>query len=107
MRIIEKGKMSNGTDMQIEDWSDNYDSHKKNATIAFYPVAQNSIYTFGSIPYPQKGKTFRASLDFQNEEDAREAFELMKQGKKSYMDYLDFMCETVRRKEEFLRAVTA
>lgn len=40
MKIIRKGTTPNGTHIQIEDWSENYTFHNKNATIGFYPMAK-------------------------------------------------------------------
>ena len=63
--IIRKGTTPNGTRIQIEDWSENYTFHNKNATIGFYPMALENIYREDKphwTPYPKRGETFRASF---------------------------------------------
>ena len=108
MQIMERGIMPDGTKIQIEDWSKDYDFHKKNSTIAFYPMAVNSIYKNSKSrhPYPERGETFRASLDFDAEEDAMDAFQSMVNGSKTYMDYMDNYSSHVIPKENFVEAVT-
>lgn len=108
MQIIERGIMQDGTKIQIEDWSNDYNFHKKNSTVAFYPMAINSIYNNPKSrhPYPERGETFRASLDFDSEESARDAFQSMVNGSKTYMEYLENYSSHVIPKASFVEAVT-
>lgn len=108
MQVIERGIMPDGTKIQIEDWSNDYSFHKKSSTIAFYPMAINSIYKNSKSrhPYPERGETFRASLDFDTEENARDAFQSMVNGSKTYTDYMDNYSSHVVPKASFVEAVT-
>ena len=71
MQIIRKETTPNGTDIQIEDWSEDYPgTFKKNATIGIDPIALNSIYHDEGFPeYPKRGETFRSEFDFNTEEE--------------------------------------
>ena len=108
MKIIRKGTTPNGTHIQIEDWSENYTSHNKNATIGFYPMALENIYREDKphwTPYPKRGETFRASLDFNTEEEALEAFVLLENGCREFTDYINNYSDNVISKENFLEAI--
>lgn len=108
MKVIERAVMPDGTEIQLEDWGNDYSFHKKNSTIAFYPMAINSIYKNpkSEHPYPERGKTFRASLDFDTEENARDAFQNMVDGSKTHIDYMDNYSSYVVPKASFVEAVT-
>ena len=109
MKIIRKGTTPNGTHIQIEDWSENYTFHNKNATIGFYPMALENIYREDKphwTPYPKRGETFRASFDFNTEEEALEAFDSLQSGEKSFMDFLDNYSNFVISKANFIKAIT-
>ena len=87
MQIIRKGTTPNGTDIRIEDWSETYPgTFKKNATIGFYPMAM---------------------FDFNTEEEAKEAFDSLQSGEKSFMDFLDNYSNFVISKANFIKAITA
>lgn len=108
MQIIRKGTTPNGTDIQIEDWSKDYSCYNKNATIGFYPIALKSVYREDHpdwTPYPKRGKTFRASFDFETEADALEAFVLLENGCKCFMDYIDHFASNVISKVNFIKAM--
>ena len=109
MQIIRKETTPNGTDIQIEDWSEDYPgTFKKNATIGFYPMALNSIYHDEGFPeYPKRGETFRSEFDFNTEEEAKEAFDSLQSGEKSFMDFLDNYSNFVISKANFIKAITA
>lgn len=109
MFVIERGVTPTGVDIQIENWSESYpNTCKKNATIGFYPRAINDIYNEDYPhwpPYPKRGERFRASLDFNSETEAREAYKALQSGKKTYMDYLDNYSSYVIPKVNFIKAV--
>ncbi len=108
MKIIRKGTTPNGIDLQIEDWSEDYTSCKKNATIGFYPKAQESIYREDYphwTPYPKRGETFRASLKFETESEALEAFVFLENGCRSFMDYIDNYEVNVISTKNFIQAI--
>ena len=87
MEIIERATMPNGTKIQIEDWSKDYSCFAKNSTIATYPVAKETADNL--LGYPERGKTFRLSIQFKNEEEARKCFEQLKTGEKQLIDFAD------------------
>lgn len=110
MFIIEKGTTPNGMDIQIENWAETYPNlHKENDTIGFYPMAVNDIYN-AEHPYfpayPKRGQTFRAELKFDTAEEAKEAFEALKSGEKTFIHYLGNYDNRVVSKDNFIKAVT-
>lgn len=69
MKILQRGQMPDGTEIQIEDWSENY-----------------SFYAYGSflVAYPKNryGEKVRASKIFGSAEEAVKAFNALKNGDK-------------------------
>lgn len=108
MKVIRKGTTPNGTHIQIEDWSEDYTFYNKNATIGFYPEAQENIYNEEHphwTPYPKRGETFRASFKFDTEAEALEAFVLLENGCKAFMDYINNFEDNVISKKNFIKAI--
>lgn len=70
MKILQRGQMPDGTEIQIEDWSENY-----------------SFYAYGSflVAYPKNryGEKVRASKIFDSAEEAEKAFNALKNGDKA------------------------
>lgn len=90
MKVIEKSTMPNGTEIQIEDWSQNYDFMPYAGTVAAYPIARESgDGTFS----PQRGKPFRLAFDFKTTENAAVCFEQLKKGEKQLTDFADVACK--------------
>lgn len=76
-KIIEKGVMPDGTEIQIEDWSAVYPGTKYAWMIGAYPIAKHSSdRPFG----PRKGKIFRCGLEFRTEAEARGAYDRLMNG---------------------------
>lgn len=73
MKILKKGVMQDGTDIQIEDWSKDYSIYAYASTVAAYPR-------------DRYGKRFRAEKDFKNNSEAEQAFEQLIDGSKSLKD---------------------
>lgn len=86
MTILEKGIMKDGTQIQLEDWSEEY-PNLKGKTLAAYPIAKRSLE--GSFA-PKEGKTFRCCFTFR-EAVAKEVFEKLKEGKEELIDYKEFL----------------
>lgn len=88
MKILKRGAMKDGTDIQIEDWSNVYPSEPVASTISAYPVAKRSSkQAFG----PKEGQIFRLEMKFSSEEETEEAFGLLVSGKKRLDDcYFNF-----------------
>lgn len=84
MEIMQKGKLPNGTNIQIEDWSKDYSFKSYGSTIAAYPISNHSLDGQFS---PKKGRSFRFQLDFKNYEEAQEAFKKLVSGERTLKDY--------------------
>lgn len=89
MTVLETAAMPDGTGIQLEDRSDDYPTlHTYCDTVGAYPVATQSLQ--GPIwVYPKRGKTFRVTLTFQNETEARSAYESLQAGTKRLSDFAD------------------
>lgn len=74
MKLLQSGQMPDGTEIQIEDWSENY-----------------SFFTYGSFlaAYPKNryGKESRVKKIFGNAEEAVKAFNALKTGDKTLADF--------------------
>ena len=84
MQVIKEGKMPNGTEIQIEDWSENYNSMPPSSTIVAYAVSKTTKEGAFS---PKAGEVYRFSFNFDNENDAAEAFVALVNGRKDLADY--------------------
>lgn len=107
MKVLIKETMSNGTDIQIEDWSSDY---SKSFVVGFYPVSKESIYREAKphfTPYPKRGESFRCAFNFETLEDALIAFSDLIKGNKTFSDYLDNYSDNVVSKENFVKCVIA
>ena len=84
MKVIERATTPNGIEIQIEDWSANYNFMAYAGTVAAYPIAQES----GRNQFePKIGEKFRLAFDFKSTELAATCFEQLKTGKKRLTDY--------------------
>ena len=87
MEVIKRGKLVNGIDMQIEDWSKDYPSiYKKSDVVVVYPIAMAS----SEYGWVLAGDTFRCAFHFENEEEAKKAFDNLQRGKTRPEDYADY-----------------
>ena len=86
MEIIERAIMPNGTEIQLEDWSEDFPG-VCGLTIGAYPIAKNT----GKYGWVQGGRIFRLSIpqnkyvNYSND-DVRTDFEALKNGTKSLKD---------------------
>ena len=78
MKIIQKATTPDGTDIQIEDWSENYSCFAYADTIAAYPIAKYTD-TYSQFS-PQAGRRFRAEFRFESYEVAKPIFENLVSG---------------------------
>jgi len=84
MKILEKGQMPDGTDIQREEWKENYDFMAYGATVAAYPISKESI----NMPLaPKIGERFRLAMYFESTEEAENCFQQLKNGEKSLKDF--------------------
>jgi hypothetical protein len=88
MKVIETVTMPNGTDIQIEEWNETYNFMPYASKLATYPISKMSrgLY-FG----PRGGEYYRFSFDFENAEECKKAFDLLKEGKAQLKDYVKYM----------------
>lgn len=93
MKVIEKAVMPNGTEIQLEDWSDkNTKEHPDlyGLCIGAYPIAKNT----GKYRWIESGDNFRLSIHsnhYRNytNDDVKADFEALKSGEKSLEDLAD------------------
>lgn len=85
MKVIAKAIMPNGTNIQIENWNENYDFIPPCSTLATYPISRASHK--GSFS-PRANETYRFAFDFKSSEEAKQAFENLKNGTKLLADYI-------------------
>jgi len=88
MKVLERGNMPNGTDIQIEEWNENYDFFSYGSTIGSYPKSKMSHEGAFS---PKGNMIYRFQFDFKSAKEAKEAFENLKNGITQLADYKDKM----------------
>lgn len=90
MKIIERATMPNGTEIQLEDWSDKNTERFPDLyglTIGAYPIAKNT----GKYRLVRSGESFRIHIsqnkytDYYND-DVQADFEALKSGEKTLED---------------------
>ena len=95
MKIIKKGAMPDGTNIQIEDWSEDYPgTYARAETLAAYPVATKTHWRdTGScnIAYPRERERFRASFNLGSEDAANSAFAALLAGEAKLKDFAEKM----------------
>lgn len=93
MKVIEKATMPDGTQIQLEDWSEHNTEQYPNLyglTIGAYPIAKNT----GKYRWVESGRSFRLSIS-QNQytgytnDNVKADFEALKSGKKTLQDLSD------------------
>lgn len=93
MKVLEKAIMPNGTEIQLEDWSDKNTKEYPNLyglAIGAYPIAKNT----GKHKWIESGDSFRLSIHsnkYQNytNYDIKVDFEALKSGEKTLEDLAD------------------
>mgnify|MGYP001041827481 CR=1 FL=1 len=76
MKVIKRTQMPDGTEIQIEDWKENY-SFIKTISIGAYPKAKNSSET-GFI---ERNRKFRLSLcNFESDKQVESIFNQLEKG---------------------------
>lgn len=88
MKIVKTGTLKDGTNIQIEDWSENYSFHKPADVLASYPISKMShTGTYA----PKAGERYRFSFKFKSAEEAVVAFNELTEGRRVLSDFKDFM----------------
>jgi hypothetical protein len=86
MKVIKEGKMPDGTDIQIEDWNENYDFYPYSSTIAVYT---KSKWTLDGDFAPKAGELYRFQFNFNDAAETETAFDALLNGEKAFADYID------------------
>lgn len=90
MIILQKGRMPDGTAIQIEDWSEDYSFFEYGSTIGAYPISKMG---YSEQFKPRKGKTFRVQYDFKDEVEASQTFSELIKGTKTLKDIEKYLCD--------------
>ena len=87
MKVLERATTPNGTKIQIEDWTQDYDCFKT-LSIATYPIATRKPITT-EIPFFEMNKPFRVDInrDWKSNDEVKKAFEELKNGTKNILDF--------------------
>ena len=87
MKVLEKAITPDGVKIQIEDWRVDY-SCFNTISIAAYPTMR-SLPKSKKLHFNEPGNKFRVSIDrgFNNDQEVLNAFEELKTGKQSIMDF--------------------
>lgn len=81
--ILQKGRLPDGTMIQIEDWSEDYKFMGYGSTIGAYPVSKMG---YSEQFAPRKGEKIRVEYDFENEVAAGQIFSELIEGTKTLKD---------------------
>lgn len=84
MKVLVTGNIPNGTNIQIEDWSENYHFHNYADTIASYPISK---MTHAGAYAPKAGETYRFAFKFESTEEAKNAYDDLITGRKELSDF--------------------
>lgn len=74
MKVLQRGQMPDGTEVQIEEWSENYLFYVYGGLVAAYPKNRY-------------GEKVRASKIFVSAEEAAKTFNALKNGDKTLADF--------------------
>lgn len=85
MKVLERAITPDGTDIQIEDWKEDYSCFNV-LSIAAYPIAKNT----SKYRWVESGKTFRLDINgFNSDEEVKQAFADLVSGEKKITDFAD------------------
>lgn len=84
MEVLKVSSMPDGTKIQLEDWSDDYDFIPPSSTLAAYPKSQ--VDKEGQFA-PKKGRTLRVSFNFPTSELTEQAFNDLETGNKQLIEF--------------------
>ena len=84
MKVLKKGAMSDGTKIQIEEWSENYSFMPYGSTIASYP--KSKVSHAGSFS-PKGNETYRFEFDLNSNKEAEQVFNSLLNGNSVLADH--------------------
>ena len=88
MKVLEKATLPGNNQIQIEDWSDNYNFVSYGSTLACYISSKSTI---DRIYGPKAGERYRFSFDFGSHEEAKQAYQDLIEEKKTLCDFRDYL----------------
>ena len=88
MKVVKTGTLKDGTNIQIEDWSEDYTFHNRADVLASYP---KSKMTHKGAYAPKAGETYRFSFRFRSAEETNAAFNDLKEGRKILSDFKNYI----------------
>lgn len=91
MKVLRRGTMPDGTDIQIEDWNETYQFMPYGRTIAAYPISK---YTLPGGFAPKAGERYRFSFDFSSNGEAMQVFDALVSGERTLGDYRQYLSES-------------
>lgn len=86
MIVLQKGKMKDGTAIQIEDWNEDYSFMEYGSTIGTYPISKMG---YDEQFTPKKGKTWRIQYNFKSNKEAKKVYNELINGVKTLKDIED------------------
>lgn len=84
MKVLQKGKMQDGTHIQIEEWNEDYNFMPYADTLASYPLSKTTIQRQFA---PKAGEKYRIAFNFESAEETQKAFNNLLTGEKILSDY--------------------
>ena len=84
MKVLKTGIMPNGTQIQIEEWNENYSFIPYASTLASYP--KSKVSHEGAFA-PKGNEIYRFQFNFKTEEEADKAFQDLLTGTKTLTDF--------------------
>ncbi|WP_275372659.1 hypothetical protein [Clostridium tertium] len=98
MKVLEKGIMPDGTHIQIEDWSSDYNIHSYGCDLATFPKSKSTH----SGPFePKANETYRFEFKFDSNTDAMIAFNSLITGDKQLFYFIEYFSS----KREYLDCI--
>jgi hypothetical protein len=88
MTVTKRGKLPDGSDIIIEDWTPNYPGLSEPYTVGTYPIAKASLPGAFS---PKAGDRFRCGFTFPTVAAAETVFSALTQGTAQLSDYAEYM----------------
>ena len=84
MKIIKKGRMPDGTEIQLENWNIDYEFIPPSSTIAAY---SKSKMTLEGAFAPKAGELMRFQFEFHDAAETETAYNALLAGEKILSDY--------------------
>lgn len=86
MKVLHVGTLKCGTKVQLERWESDAHLNIPIDIVAAYPKA---LETMSGQFAPKRGRTFRLAIQFENQQEAEQAYGCLLNGDASLLDYVD------------------